>query len=376
MRNIVRRSLGTICVFIVMAFVSLGHGVAFDVGTSDAAASSAGLPSGQTSTASATEVGHTRAPGPEVRVKWEHGKLSLDSEGVPLSEVLQAVSHATGTEVVGGDRLSNRIFIHLAGLDLVQALKELLSGLDYVIAAGPTDSDSAQATRVVIVGTTAGSRPGAVEQVADAVPDAAQQERQNPVTEEAATTTSDVDQASNPPQADATPQESQLAAVETAAASDDVQTLRNALLNVDPAVQATAFQSLSDESPATAVDDLLASIQDTNQPTRLQSLQLLVQSGTADDQTVMAVLGDALKDPDPAFVAYAVQQLAGFGNAAAIDALSDAFEGADQPTKLMIMNSVANTEAGGSLLVEALSDPDATVSNAAETVLTQVGPDD
>jgi hypothetical protein len=385
MLDMVGRSLGTLCIFLVMPFVSSGHGVVFEAGTQDAATSSAGqLPSSQTVIASTTEAvrtGHSRAPGPDLKVKWEAGKLSLDAAGVPLSEVLQAVSHETGIEVVGSRGLSDRLFIHLAGMDLVQALKELLSGVDYVIAAGPPGSASAHTTRVVIISRVAAatttpegaqeeSQSPVTEAAVDAAPGPAQQESQPVVAEAAATAAPDAyHEESEPPVDEVAQQESQLAAIEAAAASGDLETLRNGLLDVDPAVQATAFQSLAEENPATAVDDLLASIQDGSQPTRLQSLQLLVQSGAADDQAVMSVLGDALKDPDPAFVAYAVQALAGLGNAAAMDALSDAFQGADQSTKLMIINSVANTEAGLPLLSEALSDPDAAVSDAAATVL-------
>src|ERR1700736_5693671 len=34
----------------------------------------------------------------QVKVKWERGKLNLDAEAVPLSEVLLEVSRATGIE--------------------------------------------------------------------------------------------------------------------------------------------------------------------------------------------------------------------------------------------------------------------------------------
>jgi hypothetical protein len=387
MRDMVGRTLGTVSILLVMAFVDSGPGAAFEAGTQDAVTSSATqLPSGQTVTALATgavRTGDCGAPGPQVKVKWEAEKLSLDVDGAPLSEVLQAVSRETGIEVVGARRVSNRVCTHLAGMGLVQALKELLSGVDYAVAAGASGSASAQTTRVVIVGTMASSRgatspvkaetrapdtdrresrPAAIEGVAGEAPDGAEQESQSGMAEAAATTAPD-----------AAEQEDRLAAIEAAAASGDVEAIRNGLQDVDPAVQAMAFQLLAEEAPATAVDDLLAGIQDASQPTRLQSLQLLVQSPMADDQTVMAVLGDALKDPDPAFVAFAVQTLAGLSTEDAMDALSDAFQDADSSTKLMIIDSVANTEAGRPLLGAALSDPDATVSSAAATVLKRFG---
>ncbi len=376
------KTLATVCIFLFSAFASSGYGMAIQGGTQDGVTSSARqLPLGKTVTAPATKAvrtGDSRARGPEVRVKWEAGKLSLDAEGAPLSEVLQAISHETGIEVVGASGLGSRLFTRFAGMDLVQALNKLLAGVDYAIATGPPGSASARVTQVTIIDATAGSvgatslvkaeanaptapdadlqesKLAAIEQVGITAPDAAQGESQPAVIEVAAATAPDAAQ-----------QESQFAAIESAAAGGDLEELRSYLQDIDPAVQAAAFHALATQAQVTAVDDLLAGVKDTSQPTRLQGLQLLAQSSEAEDQTVMAVLRDALKDPDPSFIAYAVQELAGRDNAEAMDALSAAFHSTDPSTRLMIIQSVANTQEGLPLLSEALSDTDETVSNAA-----------
>jgi len=49
----------------------------------------------------------TARVGSQLKVKWDSGKLSLDGEAVPLSEVLRAISQETGIEVTGTEGLSN-----------------------------------------------------------------------------------------------------------------------------------------------------------------------------------------------------------------------------------------------------------------------------
>ena len=299
------------------------------------------------------------APPPELRLKWGSGKLSLDAENVPLSRVLEAVSIETGTEITGGAELGSPISVHIAETELIQALQELLTGVDYAISAG------SPVTRVLIVSKR--KEPARTAPTADAKPDVQTKPAADPPENQSAEKEAGETQA--PP---GDPAENTLAAIETAATDRDSTALKAYLRDGDTAVQASAFQALATQSKDAAIESLAAEIQDTTQPNRLQALQLMVQSSGASEPVIMDTLRDALRDPDPAFNAYAIQTLAGYGNADAMEALTAAFHGMDAATRLTIVQSVASTQAGLQLLQEAASDSDVTVSAAAKDLLKQL----
>jgi Spy/CpxP family protein refolding chaperone len=162
------------------------------------------------------------------------------------------------------------------------------------------------------------------------------------------------------PQLDAG-QTEKLAAVEAAATSQDREALGKYMHDADAAVQAAAFDSLAAHDNPVAVENLLAEINDLGQPVRLQALQLLTQSPQADEQTVITTLIDALNGADPSFSAYAAQALAERGTPEAMNALSEMLNSSDPSTRLMVLQSVAQTEAGLPFLRAALSDSNETV---------------
>jgi len=297
-------------------------------------------------------------PRPDLRLKWNSGKLDLDAENIPLSQVLQAISSETGIEITGAAAPADPTSAHFAGADLIQVLRDLLAGVDFAISSGPP------VTRVLIIGK-AGERARRAPAVdtkptVETKPVAAPPE--GALKGEAVET----------PEPLANSPEVKLAAIGSAATDHDHDALNAFLRDGDAAVQASAFQALAAQSHDAAIDSLTAEIQDTSQPARLQALQLLVQSSGAGDSVIMNTLLAALKDPDPAFNAYAIQTLAGYGNAGALEALSDAFHGMDAAAKLTIVQSLAGTQAGLPLLQEAASDADATVSAAAKELLAQL----
>jgi HEAT repeat protein len=136
-------------------------------------------------------------------------------------------------------------------------------------------------------------------------------------------------------------------------------------------MQAAAFDSLAAHDNPAAVESFLAEINDSSQPVRLQALQLLTQSPQADEQTVMTTLIDALNGADPAFSAYAAQALAQRGTPEAMNALSGMLNSSDPSTRLLVLQSVAQTEAGLPLLRAALSDSNETVRSVAAALLQQ-----
>jgi len=166
-------------------------------------------------------------------------------------------------------------------------------------------------------------------------------------------------------------QTEKLAAVEAAAAIQDREGLGKYMQDANAAVEAAAFDALAAHDNPAAVENLLAEINDPSQAVRLQALQLLTQSPQADEQTVMSTLIDALNGTDSSFSAYAAQALAQRGTLEAMNALTDMLNSANPSTRLTILQSVAQTEAGLSLLRAALSDSDATVKSAAAALLQQ-----
>jgi hypothetical protein len=401
----------------------------------------------QTSAGAGAQTYDARTPGFQLQVKWESGKLSLDAEAVPLSEVLQGISRATGIEVTSTEGLSNLVSMHLARVELLQALRDLLLHLDYAITPGPQGSASPRGARVIIVGRSspdlslAGSvaeretnvpTAEAAIQAAESAPvdadsqaskleliqagktgqngEAVKQDEQEQPTNQPGETdqqsfsptapseltdpdtsasaaevqppaqnaeavgleTSSEDLPGSDPQIDDS-QTKKLAAVETAAAIEDRGALNNYMQDPNAAVQAVAFDALAAHDNPAAVENLLSQINDLSQPGRLQALQLLSQLPQADEQTVMTTLIDALNGTDPSFSAYAAQALAQRGTAEAMSALSELFNSSGPSTRLMILQSVAQTEAGQSLLRTALSDLNEAVRSAAMALLQQGG---
>ena len=442
------RFLVSVFVCVISAFASSAGTFPRENGSQDKAAATAGQQTSRSAAAfpgaNAPRTNDAQPPGFQLKVKWESGKLSLDAEAVPLSEVLQAISRETGIEVTGAEAFTNPVSMHLAKVELFQALRDLLLHVDYAITPGPQGSASPRGTRVIIVGRSSpDSSPApsvaasetnapAAEAViqpaesapADADPQAStassipagetgedrqvvkqtqQQLADQPAeTEQQSVLAATPDELKNPdpsaspdavqspaqtadaaglgtlseslpgigPQLDDS-QTEKLAAVEAAAAIQDREALGKYMQDANAAVQAAAFDALAAHDNPVAVENLLAEINDPSQSVRLQALQLLTQLPQADEQTVMTTLIDALNGADPAFSAYAAQALAQRGTPEAMNALTDMLNGANPSTRLTILQSVAQTEAGLSLLRAALSDSDATVRSSAAVLLQQ-----
>ena len=103
----------------------------------------------------------------------------------------------------------------------------------------------------------------------------------------------------------------------------------------------------------------------------MQALQLLTESPQADEQTVMITLIDALNGADASFSAYAAEALAERGTTEAMNALTETLNSSDPSTRLMVLQSVSQTEAGLLLLRSALSDTNEVVRSAAAALLQQ-----
>jgi hypothetical protein len=97
---------------------------------------------------------------------------------------------------------------------------------------------------------------------------------------------------------------------------------------------------------------------------RLQSLSSLCEGGKADHKIVLSALETALADEDATVMGYAVQSLAKLGIPNIMDYLWQAFRDPDPSIRVMVIESVPQSE-GLSLLQTALSDPDETIRSIA-----------
>jgi len=165
---------------------------------------------------------------------------------------------------------------------------------------------------------------------------------------------------------DAQLQQTKLAQIQSG--SDQV-TLRDYLRDADPIIAAAAFAALGVIDKQAAVKALRDVVNDTAEPVRLQALQLLLSSPDVDEATRAAIHRAALQDPDPAFIAYAVQELGGRNDQEALRDLAEAFDTGDITTRLLIVNSIANNTSATHLLYQGLNDPDERVRNAVMAAL-------
>ena len=159
--------------------------------------------------------------------------------------------------------------------------------------------------------------------------------------------------------------------IEAAAASGDREALTKYMQDADAAVQAAAFDALAAHDHPAALESLVAEIKDVSQPFGLQALQLLTRSPQADEQLVMTTLVDALNGADASFTAYAAKALAERGTPEAMNALSERLNSSDASTRLTVLQNVAGTEAGLTLIRSALSDSNEAVRSAAAALLQQ-----
>jgi hypothetical protein len=303
---------------------------------------------------------------------------------VPLSEVLLSVSRATGIEIKGAKGLGKIVSTHVGGVELFQALRDLLSDVDYAITGGAQGSASRQGSRVIILG---GSSDDALPAAAaDSTPaNAGQTASKNASMQTASTdavqSATQNDDAVGPqassenlPATDAradTSQTEKLAGIAAAVWVQDSEALGKYMQDSDASVQTAAFNVSAALDNSGAVQSLLAQINDVEQPYRLQALELLAQSPQANEQTVMATLISALNGSDPTMSAYAALALAQRGTPAAMSALNQMLNSSNAATRVTVIQNVAQTPAGLPLVSAAVLDPDETVGTTAAALLQQ-----
>jgi HEAT repeat protein len=287
------------------------------------------------------------------KVEWKNGKVSVDVEGAPLSQVIQEVARKTGTGVIGLSALQGVVYVHFKDLDLAQAFQELLWEANYaLINRMPSRLGNASGPALLVVFGGEGSELPLLSM--DALASAGRKAERLPqappvpATEEAKTA-----------------QEKRLAAVAAASSSGDMGELLKALSDADPLVQAAALNALTQRDPSAATEALVKEAKSDKPLQRLQALQHLDQSGLADDATLLPLLHDAMSDSDPEVSSYAIRTLGDRGGSVAVDYLRQAFSSPDPATRLLVLEGIGDQPEGISLLQQALSDPDESVRASA-----------
>jgi hypothetical protein len=101
----------------------------------------------------------------------------------------------------------------------------------------------------------------------------------------------------------------ELTPVAAAVKQGDREALRNMVQNGSPAEQSAAFDALHAIDPQLATDLVVTEFRNADSGSRVQSLTLLDQAGSVDNQTVTTLLREALHDQNAAVGDYALQAL-------------------------------------------------------------------
>lgn len=275
-------------------------------------------------------------------IEWERERLSVTAEGTPLTDILGEIARRTGVEFRGVEAIDEPTFVRFADLPLQEALRRLLARVNYVIVTDPTPDGRTPPALVLIA---ANRRRGPGETVQSEGRDARGHEA--------------MAGASGP---DGDPD---MAELPHGVAAGDETALGTALFDPDPALRATVLDLLARRDRHKVVNLLVEATKSGDPMARLQALELLQESGQAEEETVLSALGSALADPDPDVKSYAIATLPerlGYG---ALLPLYQAFSDPDVSIRILVVETALRV-GGVRLLQEATRDTHDAVRALAE----------
>ncbi len=310
--------------------------------------------------------GFAQAP---IKVTWEADRLTVIAEGAPLSQILKEVARQTGMEL-RGLRVQKPVSVHLVNVPLSEGLENLLCDVNYAIMERPSHPGGPRRACLVVFGQRVTPEPhGIATRKANKTNTNEPIEPENESAFQEEVIPDDVAAIEGEAQAGEDNQPKKIAAVLNAAARQDQQALRKAVLDPDAMVQGMALEALAREDRQGAIDTLLSAAKSDQPDQRLEALQRLGESRLADPATLLPLFREAVDDPDPAIKSYAIQALAALGGAEAMGYLRQALRDQDPSIRLMIIEQVSPKDDGLGLLQDALSDPDESVRTFAASKL-------
>src|SRR5919109_1636351 len=68
-----------------------------------------------------------------VQIQWANERLSVQADGAPLKDVIEALAKRSGIVTTGADRRNGRVSIEFRDKPLAEGLALLLEGANYVV---------------------------------------------------------------------------------------------------------------------------------------------------------------------------------------------------------------------------------------------------
>jgi len=243
-------------------------------------------------------VGAAVAGGPCPTVDWRNQRLSVESAGAPLSQILAEVARLTGLRVQGENSLRQSTDTHFVNLPLDEALNQLLANLNFALVERSCGGKKRCAT-LMIVG-----------------------ERSREITQEHDSKSAQSDAVESNGGAD-----ERLQQVYKAAEAGDLPVLqRAASANDVDATRAVAMDLLAQKDPATAADIALTAAASSDLGQRVMGLQALAR---VDSPSAIKALRGALTDPDEGIKQTALAALAQQSSVAALRLIRQAADDID-----------------------------------------------
>lgn len=295
---------------------------------------------------------------PESMIQFHEGLLSVRIRNAPWDDVLQAIKRQAGVMIQVQGQLAGTLSLEFESLPLQQGLRRLFRDANALHIHTPRPQEGSipkilirvwifpQAGVTEAAAAAGQEAPDSLDQTADATPHAKEAQRElEPATED--------------------DQDERLTALHAFHHQGNIEALQQAVFDPDQTIQATALELLATQDRQAASDALVHATRSEQSPRRLQALSLLHQTDQADELTVLSALEEALADHEVMVKSYAIQALAERGGADALEVLRQALRDPDIAMKKIIIEKVAQTAQGHSLLQEALSDDDTTIRSLA-----------
>jgi hypothetical protein len=267
-------------------------------------------------------------------IQFQQGYLRVRLHHAPWNQVANEIERQTGIAIQVKGPLAGTVTQTFDALPLEQALRRLFRDAHLVVFYAPAPRDGRMETRVSHVWLIPKASPAVNTPITDA-----------PIFVDT--------QAENTYEPD-----DRQAALQAFTVQGDLKGLQQALVDPDQHVQAMAFDLLRGWGTQGVIEGLLRATASNEPSTRVRALTLLRETGLEQEGLVLSAYAQALTDPDVTVKTYALHALAERGGADALNALRQALQDPDTSIRMMVIENVARTREGRSLLQEALSNDD------------------